>query len=264
MTRSRCWIGTWHSFPNDWQTQVRVNTVEAVGQEEVGKETDKRHLQFAVRFKNARTLAQVKLLYPGAHLEPSNNWNACKAYCNKEDTYAGNRLTKPLPCKDPLDGKELRPIQRDILNIVNSEPDDRTVHWFYDPAGGSGKTTLAKHILLHNPDNTFFCGGKSADMKYGIFTHLKKKKLKTVLINLTRTCENYVSYQGIEEIKDGLFYNTKYESDMVLFDSPHVIILANFLPDKTALSEDRWHIHNYTNHKPNKIIEEFMETNNII
>lgn len=271
MTRSRCWIGTWHSFPNDWESILRADTVDTVAQVEMGKETNKTHIQFAVRFENARTLKQVKLLYPGAHLEPAKNWNACTAYCNKNDTCVGKKIDTrteiKLPCKDPLANKELRPIQREIINIVNTEPDDRTIHWFYDPVGGSGKTTLAKHICLHHPNETFFTGGKSADMKFGIFTHLKKHKLKTVLINLTRTCENYVSYQGIEEIKDGIFYNTKYESGMVLFDNPHVIILANFLPDKTALSEDRWNIHNYTEHNEkntNKIIKEFMDENNIV
>ena len=81
-------------------------------------------------------------------------------------------------------------------------------------------------------------------MKYEVMEYLKKNKLKIVMIDLTRCIENYVSYQGIEEIKNGIFYNTKYESGMVLFDSPHIIIFANFPPEEGKLNADRWNIVN--------------------
>ena len=37
---------------------------------------------------------------------------------------------------------------------------------------------------------------------------------------------------------------SKYESKPVIRNSPHVIVFANFEPDKSALSEDRWLILN--------------------
>ena len=59
-------------------------------------------------------------------------------------------------------------------------------------------------------------------------------------MDFTRDVEEYVSYQAIEAIKNGIFYNTKYESKMITYNSPHVIIFANFFPDITKLSSDRW------------------------
>lgn len=246
MTRSRNWLGTWNNYPEDWQTVIEGNCAEYVAQLEKGKDAEKEHVQFAFRFNEARHFNAVSKLFPGAHIEVAKNWEACKNYCRKDDTAQGERIdnTKKLICKDPLEGKEMRPIQQDIINIVNEEPDDRTVHWFYDPTGGAGKTTLAKHLCIHNKD-CLYLTGKASDMKYGVFTWLQKNKLKTIIIDLTRSVEAFVSYQGIEEIKNGIFYNTKYESTMCVFDSPHVIVLSNFLPDVDALSADRWNIHRY-------------------
>lgn len=265
MTRSCNFIGTWNNYPADWKRIIESNCLVYVAQLEKGKNAEKEHIQFAIKFKEARHFKAVCKLFPGAHIEPAKNWAACKNYCKKDDTAQGERIdnTNKPPCKDPLADKKLREIQEDILDIVNSEPDDRTVHWFYDPVGGAGKTTLAKHLCLHNKD-CLYLTGKASDMKYGIFQWLQKNKLKTVLIDLTRSVESFVSYQGIEEVKNGIFYNTKYESTMCLFDNPHVIILANFLPDKSALTEDRWHIHNYDQNRDNKIIKEFLEANNIL
>ncbi len=52
--------------------------------------------------------------------------------------------------------------------------------------------------------------------------------------------EDYVSYQALEEIKDGIFFSGKYEGGMKIFNSPHVICFANFSPAEHKLSGDRW------------------------
>lgn len=67
---------------------------------------------------------------------------------------------------------------------------------------------------------------------------------KVCVFHYTRAVENYVSYEALEAIKDGIFFSTKYESGMVVFDSPHVVVFANFPPDRTQLSADRWRITN--------------------
>ena len=36
--------------------------------------------------------------------------------------------------------------------------------------------------------------------------------------------------------------NTKYETGMKLFNSPHLIVFSNFYPDTDKLSADRWKI----------------------
>jgi len=69
-----------------------------------------------------------------------------------------------------------------------------------------------------------------------------KVKPKVVIIDIPRTSESFVSYGGIEKIKDGCFFSGKYESGMVLYDNPHVICFANFPPVSETMSADRWHI----------------------
>lgn len=54
--------------------------------------------------------------------------------------------------------------------------------------------------------------------------------------------ENYVSYEAIESVKDGIFFSGKYESGMTIFNQPHIICFANFAPDIGKMSSDRWKI----------------------
>jgi len=143
--------------------------------------------------------------------------------------------------KDPLEDKQLRPLQAEILQIVKNKPDDQTIHWVVDLKGNSGKTTLTKSLCLRRKD-CIYMTDKSSDMKYGVWKWLEKNDLNIILVDLARSQEYFVSYQGIEEMKNGIFYNTKYESAMCIYNPPHVVVFANFEPDYEKLSADRWNI----------------------
>lgn len=136
--------------------------------------------------------------------------------------------------------------QQEIINIVDEEPDDRTVHWFYDPEGNVCKTSLAEQLCIELK-NCLYLTGKSEDMKFKVMKWINSgKKLKTVIIDYTRLAEGHVSYDGIEAIKDGIFFSTKYKCGMVGYDCPHVIVMADFMPDMSMMSQDRWRIHDYS------------------
>ncbi len=53
---------------------------------------------------------------------------------------------------------------------------------------------------------------------------------------------DHVNYEVIESVKNGIVYNTKYESEMRVYKIPHVIVFSNERPDETKLSHDRWDI----------------------
>lgn len=241
-TKIRAWFGTWNSYPDDWRDIITRSCDKYVAQPEVGASGNP-HIQFAVYFKNARSFNSVKKLFQGAHLEPAKNWGACKNYCKKSETKAGEGIDSEnrIICRDPLQEKELYEWQREICDIINSDADDRTIFWYWEPDGCQGKTTLAKHLCLMD-SGILYMTGKAADIKYGVFQYVEehKKGPRCVIIDLTRSTEGFVSWQGIEEVKNGIFYNTKYECKMVMFDNPHVIIFANYKPEKDKLSSDRW------------------------
>ncbi len=213
-----------------------------IGQE-VGDTNDTPHLQGYVSGKNAIRFDTLKKMMPRAHLEASKGSpDANYKYCSKEGKFITN-MQEPAPpakpIKDPLKDRKLYDFQQEIVDMVKEEPDDRKVFWYYDLQGCKGKTTLAKHLCMNH--NALYVQGKANDIKFGVMDMIQKKgEIDIVIMGLPRSYEQYVSYDAIESIKDGIFYSSKYESGMCIFNSPHVIILANFAPDEDKLSKDRW------------------------
>lgn len=249
--RARCWgPNTWNNYTAEdlamLELYLKNECEEGRINPEVG-ENGTPHLQFCLKFKNARYFAALKKQFPEVHWERSRNWIATLSYCSKIETAVGPTIIhnkRKRTVKDPLEGREMRPIQQEIITITDEEPDDRTIVWVVDPEGGAGKTTLAKHLCINRPREVLYIGGKSSDIKYGITQFLDNpdNHLRIVIIDLTRSLEGFVSYEGLEAVKNGIFYNTKYESQMVVFDNPHVVVFANFAPDESKMSADRWNI----------------------
>lgn len=88
-------------------------------------------------------------------------------------------------------------------------------------------------------------GGRAQDMKYAIVQYHKTHGYfpNVVIFDISRTqMDKGIDYQGIEEIKNGCFLATKYESTMVGMNPPHVVVLANEEADRSRLSADRWDV----------------------
>lgn len=249
--RGRCWALTINNY-----SENNINTLEALKpklkdyawQEEKGKEGTI-HLQVALNFINARTFSGIKKLFDKAHIERCKSWIACKAYCCKKDTCTGNlndvkeeKSPLMMATYDPMDNKIIFDWEQDILDLLKEVPDDRSIYWYYDKEGGIGKTTFVKSLTMKNSDYIYI-SGKVADIKYGITKYIldNKKAPKAIFMNIPR-CVEHISYNGLEQVKDGIFYNTKYESGMVIYDYPHVIVFANEAPDYTKMSKDRWKV----------------------
>lgn len=224
-------------------------------QKEICPTTGTPHLQGGMLFKNARhfnaILKEVNEEFgiPNhfSFRKVTKNWFAIYNYCKKGRTRVkGSKLY----CKqfrtvnDPLKDLEYRPWQKSLAEEICEDPKGRKIIWYVDYIGARGKTTFAKHMCLKYPGEVLYLSGKSADCKYGICSFLEKGEadIKCIFFDLTRSIEAYVSYQSIEEAKNGIFFNTKYESKMVLFNIPHVFVFANFDPEEKKLSADRWDI----------------------
>lgn len=122
--------------------------------------------------------------------------------------------------------------QKEALEKLDSQ-DDRTILFVVDEKGNEGKTLLTKYIVLKK-DGIRFENGKSADIKYGY------KGERYVCFDLTRSAAEHINWEIIECMKNGIMYNTKYESKMKVYKSPKVVVMMNSLPDKEKLSIDRY------------------------
>jgi len=69
-----------------------------------------------------------------------------------------------------------------------------------------------------------------------------KRFPKVVIFDFPKSREFSISYDAIESIKNGFYFNGKYESKQVMGNCPHVICFANSPPCMEMLSKDRWKI----------------------
>lgn len=176
------------------------------------------------------------------YCEPCRNTWASAQYCAKEDTHiAGpwewglntpkNRDLKKEDLPDP------RPWQEEILFKFKDEPEPGTsvINWFYDEAGQVGKTTLAKMLCMTG--KWYLLDGSAQKMKF----QAAKNPYMGYIVNLTRSKEEHVSYDGLEAISDGFFCDT-FGSDqkgMCMRKPSHILVFANFRPDMEKLSKGR-------------------------
>lgn len=154
-------------------------------------------------------------------------------YCSKEKNFETNlKLKRPLKLIE-----KLYDWQQWIVDIVISEPDDRTIYWIWDEIGNTGKTALCKFMCsLHN---AVIIDGKKDNILYVC----AEFESDCYLFDLSRSVKEQKGlYDTIEKVKNGLFMCGKYESKPIVRNSPHVIIFANYPPDKDKLSLDRWKI----------------------
>lgn len=135
--------------------------------------------------------------------------------------------------------EELRPWQLRIKEIYDTEPDDRKVYWFWEDKGSIGKTAFIKYMVVKH--KVLFCsGGKHSDIMNLVFNN-NMDDCKGVFFNLPRANQGKISYASLESIKDGIVCNTKYETGVKCFNSPHLFVFANYPPDDVELlSPDRW------------------------
>lgn len=215
-----------------------------VFQEELST-TGTQHLQGVVHYKNARSFSCMKKLHGKTHWEPAKCLADAVSYCSDPKKRTGGIWHKGFQVSlspiDPLDGKELYWWQQEIKDIMNTVPDDRTIYWYWDPDGNTGKSTFVKHLFV-TTTHVCLADGKRADA-FHIIAKLRTPP-RTVLFDIPRHGASFVSYTAIEKIKNGLFNSGKYDSSTVVMRCPHVFCFANFEPNYEALSQDRWIVKN--------------------
>lgn len=130
------------------------------------------------------------------------------------------------------------PWQSALINELALPANNRSIVWYADLLGGSGKTQLCRYMVSKLERVLFFTSTRGTDAYY----HIIKARFtpRIVLVNLARGGEGKINYAMFENVKDGIIFSGKYETGSKIFASPHVIVFANWLPDMAMLTEDRW------------------------
>lgn len=147
---------------------------------------------------------------------------------------------------DRYDYKPRHPWQIDFLEEMKLPATYRTIIWYYNESGNMDKTATAKHLLITEPDKWYACQDMGTAKDAGtIIANAIAGGWNGwgIIINLTLTCEHHSRmYTYIEQIKDGLITSQKYSGRTFVFHNPHVVVMANFLPQREYLIADRWDI----------------------
>lgn len=182
------------------------------------------------------------------HWEALKDEDNARDYCAKEETHDGIfreqwGFPKPIIV---LSKTLFHTWQRQVLELLNAEPDPRKVHWIWESEGNVGKSALCKYLVVEQ--NVIFCqGGKHSDLMNLVFNS-DMDKSNAVIFDIPRAHRGHISYSAIEAIKNGLVCNTKYETGFKAFNTPHLVVFANFPPDDPdQLSSDRWDIREIRN-----------------
>jgi len=236
----------WIMVLNNW-TNVELSAIGsiisknckyAIIEKEVG-ENGTPHLQGYFEFKTKMRPCSVFNI-SRIHFEKAKGTREQNdIYCSKDSNIVIS-IGRPKPIKLITN---LYPWQLEILEIMKTEPDDRTIHWYWEKTGSFGKTQFVKYCVVKH--KVLMCnGGKHSDIMNLVFNQ-DMNETECVMFDIPRPHEGNISYSALECIKNGMVCNTKYETGVKIFNSPHIFCFSNFPPDDTSkLSGDRWKITN--------------------
>lgn len=215
-------------LPN-WATKYIIG-------KEVG-ESGTPHLQCYIRLKKKKRYSELQQEIPGmkrASFRPCRNELALIAYCKEDGDFVSFGFPKPISIIT-----KLYDWQQKIVDLYNGKIDDRKIFWFWEEHGNIGKSAFVKYMVVKY--KALFCdGGKKADIVNLVFNN-NMDECRCIIWDIPRANGGFISYTTLESIKNGLVCNTKYETGVKIFNSPHVFVFANAPPaDESQMSADRW------------------------
>jgi len=212
--------------------------------EEVG-ESGNRHIQGYFEFKSPKKFQTIKNLIPQAHIEKAKgNRKQNLEYCQKDGRFFSNFPvpTKQRLLRDVYNDVRWKDWQRELLDLYDTTPHPRAIHWFVDRVGNAGKTFVTKYLYLKH--DVLIADGKKADVFHQIAKRFEdeenEKPFRMVILDIPRHNGEYTNYGLLEQIKNGLIMSGKYEGGTVAFEIPHLVVMSNDEPDYNKFSQDRW------------------------
>lgn len=235
------WCFTWNNYTlAEMAILVKVLEHECewfVCQEEIGEQGTP-HIQGTLKLKQRKRRSALKKLHHKISWSITRNVECSIQYCLKTKTRNGQQWKYNLKVREEIEVEEPYGWQLKVMDIIKDKPDKRSIHWFWEPDGNVGKSTLCKYLVVRH--EAIMATGKTADINHLLS---KASSIKIVIVDVPRSQQDYLNYGAIEQVKNGLVFSGKYDSTQLVFNCPHVIVFANAPPDTTKLSEDRWNIY---------------------
>lgn len=222
-------------------------------QQEIGNSTGYLHWQCRISLISKRRVSDmVKLVLAelnGAHVGPTSN--AChltgnEFYVLKESTRVDgpwtDRDTPRFVQKRFRGAIQWKPWQSTVLDMIHTEPDDRTVNVLIDIDGKSGKSFLTTYLGSHGLASRIPQMKEAKDIMRMV---MDKPECDCYFIDLPRAIskrDQNAIYGAIEEIKNGYAFDDRYRFREKYFEPPHVWVFTNHAPDEDLLTKDRWRL----------------------
>lgn len=198
--------------------------------------------------------------HPFEYLEPTSNTGLAGPafYAMKEDTRVGDKtytekdfVSRYVPKQFRGMEKTLRPWQKQVLASAHTPGgawDPRTINVVVDATGNKGKTVLVHVAALHH-GAIIIPAVRDFDRLLGTATNILSAKESQqpplVFCDIPRglkTSEFSGLMAGMEKLKDGYVWDTRYHLKDWWFDSPSLWLFSNSMIDYGLLSPDRWAI----------------------
>jgi hypothetical protein len=169
-------------------------------------------------------------------------WAKYDRFLRQYHTDRAQRATKQLLISE-TSGTILRNWQTNLLDSLQGPPVPRKVRWWWDERGNVGKSFMGNHLRLHH--SAVVC----QMMKKADLCHLLTKMpvhTTCVVFDLTRSHEAgavAVVYEMLEMLSNSYICSGKYDSCAIDLPKLNLVVFANFAPDLSAMSADRWDVH---------------------
>lgn len=160
-----------------------------------------------------------------------------------EGPWTDKAAPKFIP-SDVLKIKTLYPWQQRVKDIACDTTDDderdRGIHYVCCHEGKKGKSSFIKWMFCNGFAEMLGAMDTAKDLGRAAYC---LESNKCYLFDLPRSLNKRALgpfFQGIEDLKNGIAVDDRYEYKRKLMNPPRVIIFANSLPDMRCLSKDRW------------------------
>lgn len=128
--------------------------------------------------------------------------------------------------------------QRELVEQLDEEPDDRSIRFIVDPEGNNGKSWMCRYFKNKYPEKTQILQiGKRDDL-----AHALDPRKSLILFDIPRRGMEYLQYNVLEMLKNGEVFSPKYDSGCKSFPRCHVVVFCNESPDMNAMTLDRYKI----------------------